>query len=121
MPQGYFGLASGTDEGTMAAPVQLFVGEAPIKTDSAQAAANIAQYQVCVLEANGTLTVAEDSDDPKKCVIAQIAATNGARCPYYSAGHFNHEVIVFPVSLNTLDKRKEFFSGTPIFMGHLLP
>jgi hypothetical protein len=52
-------------------------------------------------------------------VIAAQAATTGQAVPYYSAGFFNHAVLVWPGAQSTLALRKLFFMGTPISVGDL--
>ncbi len=34
--------------------------------------------------------------------------------PYYEGGYFNHEALVWPAALSTLDQRRAAFDGTPI-------
>lgn len=48
------------------------------------------------------------------------AATPGARFPVYTAGIFNHQALVWPANLVTLDERKRAFDGTPLGVRQLL-
>lgn len=119
-------LASSAVVGTMAAPKQLFAGEAPIITDSAPALAPITKWQLCSLQPTGirpfvhTGTPASD-DDPRTAVISAVAAAAaGQQVPYYDAGKFNHEVVGFPAALNTLPKRKAALHGSMLHFGHLI-
>lgn len=99
---------------------QLFAGEAPIVTGKSVAvSATIAKYQVCVLTATGLSTDFTGVTTGDKCVIAAQAATAGQAVPYYSAGFFNHAVLVWPGAQSTLALRKLFFMGTPISVGDL--
>lgn len=50
-----------------------------------------------------------------------VDATEGdAPGMYYSAGFFNHEALVWPEAVSTLDARRAAFAGTPISVGALL-
>ncbi len=114
-----FGLAGGGDILVTDPSHQLFVGEAPVWTDSAEASIVIVRYQVVGLEDDGTLGAAPA--EGQKAVIAAIAGGIGDRVPYYAAGRFNHAVLVWPAGMDTLDERKAYFEGTPISVGHTLP
>lgn len=48
------------------------------------------------------------------------AATPGAYLPIRTAGIFNHEVLVWPAGLVTLEERKRAFDGTPMGVRQLL-
>ena len=121
-----FDLASGALVGTMPASPQLFAGEAPIITDSAPALAVIQKWQLCSLTPTGVTpfvsTGTPVSDSPaSSAVIAAVAAdAPGKQVPYYDAGKFNHEAIIWPAAVDTLAKRKALLHGTPIFVGHLI-
>lgn len=118
-------LASGSLAETMAAAKQLFAGEAPIISDSAPALANVQMWQLCALTATGirpfvwTNTPASD-DAPRTAVITAIGGTTGKQIPYYDAGKFNHEVVVWPAALDTLAKRKAAMHGSMLHFGHLI-
>jgi len=103
---------------------QPFVGDRPISNDSAvMATAACVQYQVLALLSDGTVVpFVNGTNTPSQAVISAIGGNVGARVPYYDAGHFNHEALVWPAGLAaTLNARKAFFNGTPIKVGHVLP
>jgi hypothetical protein len=118
-------LASGALVGTMGPSPQLFAGEAPIVTDSAPALAAIQKWQLCELTPTGvkafvsTGTPATDST-ANSAVIAAVGVSIGQQCPYYHAGKFNHEAMVWPAALDTLAKRKVALHGSMILIGHLV-
>lgn len=114
-------LAGGDLVGTYE-PSQLYAGEAPIVTDAAVAVADdILKYEVLVLDVTGLRrpTIGGGGDTGAKCVIAAQPAKAGQQVPYFAAGKFNHEVLVWPAELDTYAKRKEFFQGTDIHIGHI--
>lgn len=126
---GFFSPAGFNKVGTKAPSLQLFAGEAPIITDSAPALADIEQYEVVILTETGVRKIdlegsegppAIPADDGLKVVIAAQAAKTGQQCPYYTAGKFNHEALIWPEDLDTLEKRKVFVQGTMLHMGHLI-
>jgi hypothetical protein len=108
-------------------PEQLFAGDAPIHTDAAKSGTVIAKYEVVKKTvASGVWTVSRvanvGADLGKDYVIAaQPATAAGKDTPYFDGGNFNHALLVWPADLDTLPKRKAFFSGTPIFIGHITP
>jgi hypothetical protein len=107
-----------------AADQAFFIGDAPVGTDSANALADITQYQVCVLLVNGVtpyVVATHTTAAPDKLVIAQVTAGTGKQAPYYTRGKFNHNMIVWPASLDTYAKRKEAFLGSAIEIGHAKP
>lgn len=106
------------------AAVGLFAGDSQIVTDSAPALADIAQYQVCVLLATGVtpyVPATHTTAAPDKLVVAQVAVVSGKQAPFYSAGFFNHNVLVWPGTLDTYAKRKEAVAGSMISVGHAKP
>lgn len=116
-------LAGGGLVGTFA-PEQLYAGEAPIVTDAAPSlVANVLKYEVLALTATGLrrLTLTGDTPDAGSiCVIAaQPVAGVGDQVPYFAAGKFNHELLVWPAALDTYAKRRAFFMGSDIHIGHI--
>lgn len=108
-----------------AGPFQLFVGEAPIITDSAKSAvAAIDIYTLCALMPDGTLTpYVVATHQPKQAVINTIAVTKiGQATPYWQAGRFNHKAINWPAGtdLDTLDERKALLIGSMLSVGHTI-
>lgn len=120
-------LASGGVEHTPYTPEQLYAGEAPIVTNWAPALADLDKYQVVLLTPTG-LSEAWDMDGNGaigtpgvvlppvgvNAVITAQPALSGQKCPYFAAGAFNHELLVWPAALDTLAKRKAFFGSSPI-------
>lgn len=105
-------------------PEQLYAGDAPIHTDAAKAGTAISKYEVVKKSVTaGVWTVSRvatvGSDTGKDYVIAAQPSATGKDTPYFDAGNFNHAVLVWPSDLDTLAKRKAFFAGTPIFIGHI--
>lgn len=114
---------AGSRDASVAAVPQLFAGDGDVRTDSAPALADIAQWQICVLLNNGItpyVPATHTTAAPDKLVISQVAVTNGQQCPYYSSGSFNHAVLGWPAALDTLPKRKEAFQGSMISINHLI-
>jgi len=117
-------LLAGDRDVSIGVPPQIFIGEAPIITDSAPALAAIAQWQLCVLLPTGItpyVTATHTGDALRKIVIAQLAVAIGLQCPYYTAGKFNHNLVIWPAALSTYALRKEFVEGTMIQIGHAKP
>jgi hypothetical protein len=98
---------------------QLFAGDAPITTNHSVCATDVDKYEVVLITAAGLDNDLTGITDGAKCVIAAQPALTGQDCPYYSGGHFNHAALVWPVALDTLAKRQEFFAGTPIMIGSI--
>lgn len=121
---GYPRLAGYVDEGTKAAPVHLFTGDAEVLGDSAPALAAITQYQLCVLLATGVtpyVVATHTTAAPDKLVIAQVTVASGKQCPFWTHGEFNHNLIIWPASLDTYAKRKEAVLGGGLKIGHEKP
>lgn len=108
---------------TAPATKRLFTGDLNVNTDSAICGATaLAQYQVVALLPDDTLVPFDtDTHEAKQAVITLIAGVVGKRTGFYNAGHFNHALLVWPAALDTYAKRKQFFSGTNIAVGHLVP
>lgn len=111
-------LAADEDLGTMT-PFQLWIGEAQIVSDSAPALDDIDKYQVCALTDTGITPFVVADHTANQAVVAAQPAVTGAQTPYWNAGKFNHEALVWPVELDTLPKRKAFLIGTMLGVGHL--
>ena len=117
-------LAGSTVEADVAGIEGLFIGDAPIVTDSAPALANIAQWQVCVLLPTGItpyVPATHTAAAPDKIVVSQVAVTTGKQAPYYVAAALNHNMLVWPATLDTYAKRKEAVLGSMIIIGHAKP
>lgn len=113
-------LAGFQQEGTMAAPLQLWAGEAPIIDESSNALAAITQYQLIAVTDTGVTPYVVATHVPAQAAIAQIGGAIGARIPYWNAGKFNHSTVIWPASLTTLAQRKAFLNGTMLHPAHLI-
>lgn len=113
-------------------PTQLFAGEVDVVTnnDTVLTGKVLARYTVL-----GRITAS------KKLVAWDPAATDGSEkpmgilavpldtsatgtnadtaAPYYVAGGFNHEALVWPAAVSTLAARKAAFDKSPIVIGSL--
>ena len=107
---------------TRAAPFQLWIGGIQPVTDAAKSAAAILKYQVCALLANNTVTpFVSGTHQPNQIVIAaQPASGAGVDVPYWSAGRFNHEALVWEAALDTYAERKALLIGQNVQVGHLV-
>lgn len=117
-------LAGFQSEGVVAGIEGIFIGDAPIVTDSAPALAAIQQWQLCVLLATGItpyVPATHTTAAPDKLVVSQVAAAIGQQCPYYVAAALNHNLMVWPATLDTYAKRKEAVLGSMIVIGHAKP
>lgn len=107
-----------------AAPFQLWIGEAPIITDSAPSTiAALPMYALAALTATGIVAFVPGTHTGKDAVITAVEIKAiGQAVPYYDAGKFNHEAIVWPAgaALDTLEERKVLLNGSMLRVGHLL-
>lgn len=105
-------------------PEQLFAGEAPIVTDAAPSlVAALAKYEVAALTATGVTTYVEGTHTAAQLVIvAQPITAIGQQVPFYVAGYFNNELLVWPAGLDVLGlaARKAFVKGTPVYIGNVV-
>lgn len=118
-------------------PVQLFAGEKEVVTthDLVAVSQDLVQYQVVAKNAAGDI-VAHDPDAvtgevgsevpaPQSkavgvmAVAVKTSATDKQSAPYFVSAFFNHEVLVWDASIDTLAKRKAAFVGTEIQVGTL--
>lgn len=110
-------LAGGVDIAASYTPEQLYAGDAPIKTNNGVAAAAIQKYQLCAVLADSTITpfVAGTHNVEQAVVAAQPIAINKSG-PYFSAGCFNHAMIVWPAgaTFDSFAKRKGAFVNRPL-------
>lgn len=92
---------AGSDTMDIAAPVQLFAGEAPIVTNRAQGGANVNLPQWTVIALVNDLIVrynplgADGSQNAKGILVTDLntIAEPGSWAPYYTSGDFNYEAI----------------------------
>lgn len=101
------------------APVQVFSGDAILHSDGALCAADFPIYSVLAFTPAGTLTphVPTATDGTQiAAVIAAQAGVTGQKCPYYTAGQFNPEALVWHNSLTTVAQRKAAFVNSPVMI-----
>lgn len=121
---GHTPFAGNVDLGTYS-PVHLFAGSADIVTDNFPVGANLAQYQVFAVNAAGAAVPHDPtaSDGTEKAVgitLYAVTQSAGGNVAGYIGGDFNHEVLVWHSSLDTLAKRKAAFLRTNIAIKSLL-
>ncbi|BES53361.1 MAG: head decoration protein [Aeromonas veronii] len=121
---GHTPFAGNVDLGTYS-PVHLFAGSADIVTDHFPVGANLAQYQVFAVNAAGAAVPHDPtaSDGTEKAVgitLYAVTQSAGGNVAGYIGGDFNHEVLVWHSSLDTLAKRKAAFLRTNIAIKSLL-
>lgn len=100
------------------------VGQDEIVTDSSVALADIDQYEVCVLTDTGVtpyVVATHTGDALRKLVVAQHAVASGGRINYYTKGKFNHNMMIWPATVNTYALRKSLVQGTMLQIGHVKP
>lgn len=129
MSKDNFRFAGNGDQGSFT-PFQLFAGECELITDEGQLVAGVTfdQYSIIArVTASGLIT----PYDPTANTGAQIpigitawavttASTLNDPISYYVGGYFNHLVLTWPASVNTLALRKAAFERTPIKIGALI-
>ena len=106
-------------------PVHLFAGSADIVTDRFPVGADLAQYQVFAVNSAGKAVPHDptQSDGTEKAVgitLFAVTLSAGGNVSGYIGGDFNHEVLVWHSSLDTLAKRKAAFLRTNIAIKSLL-
>ena len=121
---GHTPFAGNVDLGTYS-PVHLFAGSADIVTDHFPVGATLAQYQVFAVNAAGAAVPHDPtaSDGTEKAVgitLYAVTQSAGGNVAGYIGGDFNHEVLVWHSSLDTLAKRKAAFLRTNIAIKSLL-
>lgn len=97
-------------------PTHLFSGDADIHTDGAVAGANFAKYTVLSFNAAGQLVPHDpDGTDGTEVAlgIALEAGVSGQKTPYYTAGQFNPDALVWDASLTTFEQRQAAFRNSP--------
>jgi hypothetical protein len=118
-------LAAYEDAGSRPGLFPLWIGGMQPVTDSAPSAVNdIKQYQVLALLDNNTVTpFVPGTHEAKRIVIsAQPVVTAGQMVPYWNAGRFNHEALVWPAgtALDTYAERKALLIGCDVQVGHTI-
>lgn len=111
------------DSTTLAAPAQLFAGEAPITTNRAEGGTevNLAQYTVIAIVDSKIVAynpAGVDGSQVAAGILADAlnttAATGkpGSWAPYYTGGDFNHAALVWPGATSTFAARRAVFAAT---------
>lgn len=116
-------LASAQIVGSRPGPFQLWIGGAPVVTDAAIASVDLQKYELAALLPNGTLAkFVPGTHTAAQGVITAQPVLAGQSCPYWNAGKFNHEAIIWPAgaALDSYLERKAFFTGTMLMVGHLI-
>lgn len=111
-------LAGGGQMGTFE-PFHLFSGDGDIHTDGAVCAESFAIYTVLAFNADGQLVKhapAATDTTAKAAGIAAQAGVAGQKTPYYTAGQFNPDALVWDASLTTFEQRQAAFRGTLIII-----
>ena len=121
---GHTPFAGNVDLGTYS-PVHLFAGSADIVTDHFPVGADLAQYQVFAVNAAGAAvphdpTAADGTEKAVGITLYAVTLSAGGNVAGYIGGDFNHEVLVWHSSLDTLAKRKAAFLRTNIAIKSLL-
>lgn len=96
-------------------PTHLFSGDADVHTDGAVAGANFAIYTVLAFNAAGQLVphAPAATDGTENALgIALTAGVNGQKTPYYTAGQFNPDALVWDASLTTFEQRQAAFRNS---------
>lgn len=106
------------------APFHLFAGEKEIVTGQRSVTPSVAfaQFEVAA-DVAGVLTKYTGQPDVFLVVVAQpiVASPDvGVQAPVYLSAFFNHEALVWPATVTTLDARKAAFNGSDIEVGALL-
>jgi hypothetical protein len=109
-------------------PEELLAGEAPLVTDWATVVTNgstsYAKFEVVALTAANAIAKYDPAEDDGTEIAVGILAqpipiNSNTKVPYFCAGFFNHEALVWPAGVTTLAARKAAFLRTPVFIGSL--
>jgi Bacteriophage lambda head decoration protein D len=107
-------------------PFDLYAGESDIVTDQGQVADGLAIQQFQVLMRDGAtnryIVFAVGAGNKAVAIAAQplAATTPGGWLPVFTGGVFNHEALLWPGGLTTLEARKAVFDGSNIGVRQLL-
>ena len=110
--------------GSRPGPFQLWVGGVEPVSDSAKSGEALEQYQVAALIANGTVVkfIPGTHTKDQVVIVAQPVGAANVDTPYWNAGRFNHEALVWPTgtALDTYAERKALLVGAKVQVGHLI-
>ena len=87
----------------------LFAKQGAVQTKSVTAKADIKQYEVVTVVANAAgdgLEAAPTTTAAQTVAVACFAAKAGQPVTVYTQGAFNHEMLVWPTTANTIGKRQ---------------
>jgi hypothetical protein len=108
---------------------ELLAGDAPVVTDYADivtdGSTSFQKFEVVALDTVNNRIIKHvpgGTGDQKVAVgvLAQpIGINSNTQVPYFAAGFFNSDLLVWEASLNTFAKRKAVFLRTPILVGTL--
>ena len=102
------------------APFELWAGESDLVTSQGTAKAALVQFQVIARDPASQQVIAWDGSTGKPIgFTAQAAAANGP-VAFFTGGVPNHEALVWPQTISTLDQRKAAFDGTNMTIGSIL-
>lgn len=116
-------LAGAEIVGSRPGPFQLWIGGAPVVTDAAIAAVPFQKYELAALMPDNTLArFVPGTHEAKQMVITAQPVAAGMSTPYWNAGRFNHEAVIWPAgaAFDTYAERKAFLTGTMLMVGHLI-
>ena len=104
---------------------QLWIGGAPVHTESAKSAvAEFQKYELAALTDDGKITtfIVGTHTAKQACITAQPVLGIGNDVPYWDNGKFNHEAVIWPAGLafDTYLERKAFLNGSMLKVGHLI-
>lgn len=111
------------DSVALAAPTQIFAGEAPVTTNRAEGGTNVtlAERTVIAIVADKIVAYNPAGVDGSEVAAGILAApldttaatgTPGSWAPYYTGGDFNHAALVWPAATDTLAERRAVFAQT---------
>lgn len=111
-----------TDVVKRGGPFQLWIGGAPVVTDAAIAAVDVQKYELVALVNNQIVRFVPGTHEAKQMVLAAQPVVAGQSLPYWKAGRFNHEAVIWPAgtAFDTYAERQAFLTGTMLMVGHLI-
>lgn len=117
-------LAGGAVAEGVFSPFQLMAGESDIVTGQGTAGAvALEQFRIIARAGDGTLIPWDGvtfSGQGRAIGAAAQPIPAQSQGPYYMGGVFNHLILIWPVTCDTLVKRKQAFDGTDMFVGAVL-
>ena len=100
-------------------PFELWAGESDLVTSQGTAGAALQQFQVIARDPQSQQLIVWTGSGTPVGFTAQAAAAGGP-VAYFTGGVPNHEVLVWPAAVSTLDQRKAAFDGSNITVGSIL-